>query len=354
MLMPIPGMQVSSPEEMICRLEPRTPSLARALRQSSNPVGSVDPSYSATKASYSMCTRMTAHWPSRNFGRRASMENATIWFFGSRTDHRSGTTIGSHLRRDTSSTAGSITSAAISAMSPTECTPSTNCRRRTDMLIAANEQLRKTNQELKKTQSQLIQSEKLASLGILAAGMAHEINNPLAFAVNNLVLLERDVAPLFRLLSLFQQGADDLNASRPDLFSATRHLMEEIDLPYLEVHLPRLIHSTYKGLSRVAQIVEKLCGFARLGRAAIGEVSINDSSDQCLIMLSENLARSGIKVDRHFGELPPVRGAVAELNQVFLDLLANGVERDRGRRSIERAHRGGHPLPGRGDLGRDH
>ena len=64
-------------------------------------------------------------------------------------------------------------------------------RRRTDMLIAANEQLRTTNLELKKTQSQLIQSEKLASLGTLAAGMAHEINNPLAFVVNNLALLER-------------------------------------------------------------------------------------------------------------------------------------------------------------------
>ena len=93
-------------------------------------------------------------------------------------------------------------------------------RRRTEMLIAANEQLRRTNLELKKTQGQLIQSEKLASLGTLAAGMAHEINNPLAFAVNNLAILERDVGALFRVLSLYQQVRNDLQGSGADLFAA--------------------------------------------------------------------------------------------------------------------------------------
>ena len=134
------------------------------------------------------------------------------------------------------------------------------------------------------------------------------------------------MASLFRLLSLIQQGGDDPDASGPDQLSATRHQAEELDLPYLEVNLPRLIRSTQNGLSRVAQIVEKLCGFAQLGRAAIGDVSVNDSIDQCLTLLSENLARSGIKVDRNFGELPYFRGAVAELNQVFLDIVANGIQ----------------------------
>ncbi len=324
MLMPILGMQTGVPEEMICRLEPRTlrwlevsDILQSMLGQTAEQLGH-------------QSLLQYVHQDDRALAVeefRQACEHGERYDLVLRIKNRSQAwryiRISSQARYALD---GRIKHIRCNFRDVTDRVQTEHeLRRRTDLLIAANEQLRKTNQELKKTQSQLIQSEKLASLGTLAAGMAHEINNPLAFAVNNLVLLERDVVPLFRLLSLFQQGSDDLNASRPDLFSAARDLMEEIDLPYLEVHLPRLILSTHKGLSRVAQIVEKLCGFAQLGRAPIGEVNVNEAIDQCLIMLSENLARSGITVDRQFGELPTVRGAVAELNQVFLDLLANGV-----------------------------
>jgi PAS domain S-box-containing protein len=198
-------------------------------------------------------------------------------------------------------------------------------RRRTDQLIAANEELRRINQELARTELQLVHSEKLAALGTMAAGMAHEMNNPLAFALNNLAILQRDLDQVFRLLALFQEAWPDLQAARPDLAAAIAHLRDEVDLPYVEENLPRLVHSNSQGLLRVGRIVEKLRGFARVDRAAIGEVDLHESIDQCLVLLGEDLARLRITVERRFGEMPLVEGAAADLNQVWLDLLANSV-----------------------------
>ncbi len=198
-------------------------------------------------------------------------------------------------------------------------------RRRTKKLTAANERLRQINLELKETQAQLVHSEKLAALGTLTAGMAHEINNPLAFAVNNLAILQRDIGEVFKIIAWYEHMSGDLCESRPELLAAISRYRDESDLGYLEESLPRIVHSTYKGLIRVAQIVEKLRGFARLDRAEIGDLEINECMDQCLMMLTETMSRLRITVDRRLGDVPAIEGAVADLNQVFLDLLANAA-----------------------------
>jgi two-component system, NtrC family, sensor kinase len=325
MLIPRPGMQAGSPEEMICRLEPGT---LRWLEISDNlrTMLGQPPERLAHQGFLQYVHTDDRALAEEEFGQ--ACEHGERYDLVLRIKHHSQAwhymRISSQARYELD---GRINHIRCNLRDVTDRVHAEHeLRRRTEMLIAANEQLRRTNQELKKTQLQLIQSDKLASLGTLAAGMAHEINNPLAFAVNNLVLLDRDLSALLRLLSLFRQGDDDLEAVRPDLSSATRDLMVEIDLPHLEVSLPRVVQSTHKGLRRVAQIVEKLCGFARLGRAEIGEVDVNESVEQCLIMLSERLARSEIGVHQDLGELPFVRGAVAELNQVILDLLINGID----------------------------
>jgi two-component system NtrC family sensor kinase len=198
--------------------------------------------------------------------------------------------------------------------------------RRTEQLVWANEQLREANLQLKEAQAQLVHSEKLAALGTLTAGLAHEMNNPLAFAINNLSLIERDLDPLFRLLALEREGEPEIAKNRPELAAAIATLADEVDLAFLEDSLPRLIQSTYKGLVRVGRIVERLRSFAQLDRAKVSELNIDESIDDCLIMLSEDLSRTGIEIDRRREPLPAVEASSGDMNQVFLNLLANAVD----------------------------
>jgi len=199
-------------------------------------------------------------------------------------------------------------------------------RRRTEQLTTANEQLRQTNQKLKEAQSQLVHSEKLAALGTLASGMAHEINNPLAFASNNVAVLERDIGALLDVVAAYQGGLDDLRRARPDLAERVEGLQEEVDLPYIQENLVRLAQATRKGLGRVARIVEDLRGFAQLDRAEIGVIDVNEAVDQSLGMLSASLSQHRIEVLRRYEDVPPLECAGAHLNQVFFNLLTNAVQ----------------------------
>jgi PAS domain S-box-containing protein len=173
-------------------------------------------------------------------------------------------------------------------------------RRRTEQLTAANERLRQANLKLKQTQGQLVHSEKLAALGTLAAGMAHEINNPLAFATNNVAVLERDIGHLLEILACFEDGLDVLRVDRPELAAKIERLRDEVDLPYLQQNLPRLTQATRRGLGRVAQIVENLRGFSNLDQAEIGVIDINETLDRCVAVLNEPLAQHQIAVRRHY------------------------------------------------------
>jgi two-component system NtrC family sensor kinase len=181
--------------------------------------------------------------------------------------------------------------------------------------------------------ARVIQSEKLASLGMLSAGVAHEINNPLAYVANNLAVLERDVRFLLALLAIYEKADETLAAARPDLVRQVERLAAEFDLIYVKENMAKILQSTRQGVKRVADIVHNLRGFARLDHAAVDQSDIHEALRTAIEMLRGRLDRRKIAVEEHLGELPLVAGSPAQLNQVFLNLLVNAMQ------AIESTHR---------------
>jgi two-component system, NtrC family, sensor kinase len=187
--------------------------------------------------------------------------------------------------------------------------------------------------ERHRMRARVIQSEKLASLGMLSAGVAHEINNPLAYVSNNLAVIERDVRFLLALLAIYEEAGDTVATARPDLSRKIEELGARFDSAYVQENMEKILQSTRQGVKRVADIVQNLRGFARLDRAAVDQADIHEALRSALEMLRGRLDRRNIKIDEHLSELPLVAGSPAQLNQVFLNLLVNAMQ------AIESTHR---------------
>jgi two-component system, NtrC family, sensor kinase len=179
----------------------------------------------------------------------------------------------------------------------------------------------------------VVQSEKLASLGMLSAGVAHEINNPLAWVANNLAVLERDVRFLLSVLELYEQACESLAPTEHDIAGQINRMAEEFDLPYVKNNMAKLMESTRQGVARVADIVRNLRGFARVDRASFEQADIHEALKSALEMVQGRIERRAITVEERLGDLPPVTGSPALLNQVFLNLLVNATQ------AIDSTHR---------------
>src|SRR6476661_6148474 len=116
---------------------------------------------------------------------------------------------------------------------------------------------------------------RLASLGQTAAGVAHEINNPLAFVTNNIVVLKREVSGLHDILRLYQQAENTLAEYQHELHERIQELSEEVDLPYVLANLDSLLDRSRDGLKRIQRIIQDLRDFARLDEAEYKEVDLN-------------------------------------------------------------------------------
>jgi two-component system NtrC family sensor kinase len=183
--------------------------------------------------------------------------------------------------------------------------------------------LNQSLEDLKQAQSQLVESEKMASLGQLTAGIAHEINNPINFVTSNVSPLKRDVEMILEAMSTIENvSLSDVSAEEKT--KTIEAYKEEIDFDYLVTEIKHLIKGIHEGASRTAEIVKGLKIFSRLDEDDLKKTDINEGIESTLI-IANNLLNGKIKVITDYGGLPLVECYAGKLNQVFLNILSNAV-----------------------------
>lgn len=190
-------------------------------------------------------------------------------------------------------------------------------------LIKANRDLKELNSKLSDAQSKLIQSEKLASIGQLAAGVAHEINNPIGFIFSNFGTLEQYLEDLFQMLDAYEQA--EASVSDGAALARIRSLKADLDIDYLKEDIPNLMSESRDGIQRVRKIVQDLKDFSRVdARQEWESVDLHAGIDSTLNIVNNEIKYKA-DVVKHYGALPEVQCLPSELNQVFMNLLVNAA-----------------------------
>jgi signal transduction histidine kinase len=178
-------------------------------------------------------------------------------------------------------------------------------------------------QELHSYQTQLIQTEKMSSLGQLVAGVAHEINNPINFVYGNIAYASQYIRDIMQLLQLYEQHY-------PLAIQEIQEIAKEIDLDFVKADLPKVISSMKLGAERIRDLVLSLRNFSRLDEAEMKSVNLHEGLDSTLLILQNQLkampGRCEIAVIKEYGDLPPVECYPGQLNQVFMNLLSNAID----------------------------
>ena len=176
-------------------------------------------------------------------------------------------------------------------------------------------------------QGKLLMAEKMSSLGVLVAGVAHEINNPVGFISGNLEHAEKYTESLLHLLKLYE---DQAQVNSPDRSAEIQAWCNKIDLSFIRTDFPCLIQSMKMGSERIKEIVLSLRTFSRHDEAECKFVNIHEGLDSTLVILAHRLKtqpdRPAITVQREYGLIPDIECYAGQLNQVFMNILGNAID----------------------------
>ncbi|MBD2339697.1 response regulator [Calothrix sp. FACHB-156] len=179
-------------------------------------------------------------------------------------------------------------------------------------------QLEHTVKQLQTTQVQLVQTEKMSSLGRMVAGLAHEINNPINFMQGNFKYLDNHIQSLVALIQAYQQEYPQFNAVIEEKAS-------DINLEFILEDLPKILTSMKIGSERISEMILSLRNFARLDQAGSKKVNIHEGIESTLLLLKHRI-RQDIQIVKDYSNIPLVECYPAELNQVFMNVLNNAID----------------------------
>lgn len=195
---------------------------------------------------------------------------------------------------------------------------------RTEELLKTNENLSSAMDELKDAQIQLVDAEKMASLGQLTAGIAHEINNPINFVKSNIGPLQMDIDDLISIIDAYQPLHEIPVDEIPDKLKEVKRLKDKIDIDYLKNEVENLVSGIRDGAERTVEIVKGLRTFSRLDEGEIKTVNIYEGLDSTIVLL-RNMLNENIIIEKDYQADGVIECFPGKLNQVFMNIISNAI-----------------------------